>query len=286
MNEYALHENSWVAHTMRLVIDTNQASFLPSGQEGSSRLSLSPYVLSEILLRFNPVPTLQLLRTFETRLGLERLDVLLQLSDLSPQEIRAFEPFAVSGQQYRQNYEAMRKALDGPRPEHITWARYIKDSHLRYCGSLVETAKRFRKHLRDCGKGDYKLSRFEDALSEHSSTPESFLGSVIVDSITDGGRRAAKGEPAQLLEGVLSNQYVGRFFRAQLAYYLSISRVWKNQDWNFDPSPTLDDMTDITLPLYAADGDVVVTQDRKLALLVSLIESEGRVRTRKACELA
>jgi len=270
---------------MRLVIDTNQASFLPSGEEGSWGLSLSPYVLAEILLRFDPVPTFDLLRTFETRLGLETLDVFLQLAHLLPQEIRAFEPFAAFGQQYRQNYEAMRKALKGPRPEHITWARYIKDSHLQYCGSLVETAKQFRRHLRDRGKGGYKLSSFEDALAEHSSTPDSFLGSVIVDSITNGGRRSAKGGPAQLLEAVLSNQYVGRLFRAQLAYYVSISRLWKNQDWNFDPSPTLDDMTDITLPLYAADGDLVVTQDRRLALLVSLIEPEGRVRTCKACDL-
>lgn len=98
-------------------------------------VSLSPYVLSEILLRGDPSPTLELLRTFDIRLGLETSDVMSELAQLSPQGIETFEPFAVSGQKYRQNYEAMRAALYGRAQGHLEWARYIKDAHLRYCES-------------------------------------------------------------------------------------------------------------------------------------------------------
>lgn len=268
---------------MRFVIDTNQASLLPSKR--ALAVSLSPYVLSEILLRGDPSPTLELLRTFDIRLGLETSDVMVQLAQLSPQEIMTFEPFPVPAQSFRQDYEAIRKAIDAPRPAHIHRARYIKDRHLRHCKSLVESARIFRRHLRERGMANHKFSTFEQALSELASTPDSFLRSVIIGSITHDGRRTTKAQPAELVDGCISNQYVGGLFRAQLAYHICISRLWKEESLNFDPSPTRDDMTDITLPLYAADGDIIVTGDTKLTLLVSLIEPEGKVKACKASEI-
>ena len=270
---------------MRFVIDTNQASLLPSGEKRALAASLSSYVLSEILLRGDPSPTLQLLRTFDIRLGLETSDVMSKLAQLSPQEITKFEPFPMPAQSFWQNYEAIRKAIDAPRAAHIRRARYIKDSHLRHCKSLVETARIFRRHLRERGMANHKFSTFEQALSDLASTPDSFLKCVIVGSITNDGKRTTKAQPAELVDAVLANQYVGRLFRAQLAYHICISRLWTEESLNFDPSPTRDDMTDIILPLYAADGDVIVTGDTKLTLLVSLIEPEGKVKTCKASEI-
>lgn len=81
--------------TMRFVIDTNQASLLP--RKRALAVSLSPYVLSEILLRGDPSPTLELLCTFDIRLGLETSDVMVELAQLSPQEITTFIEKKVSG---------------------------------------------------------------------------------------------------------------------------------------------------------------------------------------------
>ena len=72
---------------MRLVVDTNQASLLPTENRGDLRVALSPYVLAEILLRGNPEPTLQRLRPLDIRLGLEISDVLVQLARLQPLQI-------------------------------------------------------------------------------------------------------------------------------------------------------------------------------------------------------
>ncbi len=270
---------------MRLVVDTNQASLLPSEQGENLKVSLSPYVLAEILLRNNPEPTLRQLRPLDIRLGLEISDVLVQLARLSPGQIMGFEPFYVRGESHRQNYEGILDALHGPRPSHLSWARCSQTSHREYCGSLVERSQRFRQHRRDQGKGKSKLSSFEEAFLEESSTPDSFLDSVIVGSITLDGARPAQAPSAELLEAVLANQYVGRFFRMQLAYYLSISRVWADQALNFDPYPTHDDMTDIALPLYAADGDLVVTADTKLSKLIALIDPEGKITVCRAEEI-
>lgn len=267
---------------MQLVIDTNQASLLPGGGGRCLAVSLSPYVLSEILLRTDPEPTLRLLRSYDVRLGLTTPDVMRQLAGLSPQEIRAFEPFPVPGRMYGQDYELMREVLYVVKPLHLGWARRVKDEHFRYCGSLIEMAKRFRTHLRERGKASQKFASFGEALLALSSSPDSFLGSVILGSITDGWNRPTQIPPDQLFLAALSNEHLARLFKAQLAYYLCISRLWKDQGLNFDPSADRDDMTDITLPLYAADGDLIVTNDAKLTLIISLIESERKVRTSRA----
>ena len=117
----------WLRRRRRrmFVIDTNQASLLPKGKKGWT-VSLSPYVLSEILLRTNPTPTFELLHTFDIRVGLEKLDVLSQLARLSAREIRAFEPFPVAGQTYHEDYPALEEALHGPQKVHVDWARETK----------------------------------------------------------------------------------------------------------------------------------------------------------------
>lgn len=270
---------------MPVVIDTNQASLLPRGKKRDWVLSLSPYVIAEILLRRNPTPTLTLLRTFPFHLGLDLLDVMIQLSQLSPKEIRVFEPFARPGQKYRQNYDVMVSAMDRVRPTHIKWAKYIKQSHRQYMSTLFGKAKHFRKRLRKLGMSKVKCSSFEEALAAFASNPDSFLGSVIVGGITYDGRRAAQTRPGELFKAVMENQYLGRFFRAQLAYTISISRVWKDQELNFDPSPRRDDMTDIALLLYAADGDLILSADNMLSRLVALIEPKGRVKALKVSDI-
>ena len=270
---------------MRLVVDTNQASLLPPLEKGGLKITLSPYVLAEVLLCRKPEPTLQLLHSFDIRLGLETLDVLIELAKLTPQEIVAFEPFYVPGRKYRQNYAGILQALSGPREEHLELARYIKSRHREYCGSLVATSKDLRKRLRDLGIADQKFSAFEDAWSGMSSSPDSFMGSVIVGTITDDDQRPTQASPAELLEAVLANQYLRRFFRIRLAYHVSITRLWADQDLNFDPSPSRDDMTDVMLPLYAANGDIIVTADTTLSKLITHSEPEGRIKVCRAGEI-
>jgi hypothetical protein len=59
----------------------------------------------------------------------------------------------------------------------------------------------------------------------------------------------------------------------------------EDQAWNFDPSPTRDDWTDVTLPLYAADGDLLVSEDTKLRTALSIIDPSGKVTAKGASQL-
>jgi len=266
---------------MPLVLDTNQALSLPSGRKRDWVLRLSPYVMAEVLLRGDPAPTLERLSTFRFRLGLDLLDVWIQLSGLSFKEIREFEPFDRLGQQYRQDYDAIVSAMNRVELGHIKWAEHIKQSHRQYMSTMLDNALTFRKHLRELGWAKVKHSTIAEALSEYASDTESFLGSVVVSSITNGGTRPIQTRPDELFKAVMENQYVGRFFRTKLAYILSISRVWKDQLLNKDPSPKYDDMTDITLLLYAADGDLILSNDNYLSRLVALVEPKGSVKVCK-----
>ena len=266
---------------MALIVDTNQASKLPSGGKQDWVLSLSPYVMAEILLRKNPAPTLRLLRTFPFRLGLETLDIMIQLSTLSAKTIRVFKPFAEAQQRYPEHYRAIADAMNHVRPTHINWAKYIKKSHRQYMSTMLGNARTLRRRLRERGLSNVKHSTFSEALSEYASDTESFIGSVVVSSITNGGLRPIQTRPDELFEAVMENQYVGRFFRVKLAYILSISRVWKDQKLNQDPSPKRDDMTDITLLFYTGDGDLILSNDNYLSRLVALIEPKGSVKVCK-----
>ncbi len=264
---------------MPLVVDTNQAGLLPTDRQRDWVLALSPYVMAEIML--GRTRTLRRLSTFPFKRGLELLDVWIQLSRYSPKEIREFEPFVRPGQQYRQDYDVMVSAMDRVRPTHVEWAKYIKQSHRQYMATLSESAITFRRRLREHGLSKVKHSTFAEALSEYASDSESFLGDAVVGTINYGGRRATETRPDKLFKAVMENQYVGRFFHAILAYILSISHVWKDQKLNQNPSPKRDDMTDITLLLYAADGDLILSNDNYLSRLVSLIEPKGNVKVCK-----
>jgi hypothetical protein len=80
----------------------------------------------------------------------------------------------------------------------------------------------------------------------------------------------------------MSNPFLARMWKAVLYCLVSWARQWQDQRHNFDASPERDDWVDMTLPLYAADGDVILTGDTKLKTMVGAIEQAGLVTTADA----
>jgi hypothetical protein len=274
-------EKSW---HRRLVLDTNQVDLL-SKVPVPHRVTISPYVLAEILLRRNPGPTLEVLRSYDVKLGLETLDVMVQVADLDANKFLSFEPFPRGETRYRQDYRLMMKAFESPGSQHLNWAKTIKDDHLAWCASLVTTSIRFREKMRSKGI-KMKFASFSEAFEAFTKTSDSFLPSLVVDTVTNGGQRETKLAEGELVDAVFANQYLARLFRMELAYVLSVSRAWGDQRFNFDPEARRDDVTDATLPLYAGPRDVILTADSKLRKLVELVEAEnGGVTTRTVQEL-
>jgi trehalose/maltose hydrolase-like predicted phosphorylase len=107
-------------------------------------------------------------------------------------------------------------------------------------------------------------------------------------SVSENGQRpVAVANPDELYAAVMQNPYLSRFFKTMLYYTISFSRAWDDthQEHNFDPEEKRDDWTDITVPLYASSGDLIVTADKKLRGAVAMIDFNSEVRTALAREL-
>jgi hypothetical protein len=148
-------------------------------------------------------------------------------------------------------------------------------------------AKSFRKQIKDMvAKGTFskvpKFSSFDEIMKAVGSGVDSFLSSVVLDSISDNGRRpVAVTNPDELYAAVMQNPYLSRFFKTLLYYTISFSRAWddEHQAHNFDPEEKRDDWTDMTVTLYAGPGDLIVTEDKKLCGAVTMVNLDSKIRT-------
>lgn len=143
---------------------------------------------------------------------------------------------------------------------------------------MAERAVILRDQLRDRGLHVAKLQNLEDALNQLTSFQE-----LVVSSVTNGGERKPRIEDAgALYKSVMANPFMGRMWKSVLFFIVSWARQWQDQRKNFDPSFDRDDYVDMTLPLYAAQGDVILTADSKLKMIIAAVEPAGSVTTGNA----
>lgn len=276
---------------MRIVPDTNQAGLIYPNTHGDG-VNLAPYVLAELLLYPNPKPRLHL-ASMSIRLGLEPPHVMKALSRMDEEGILTFEPFPGEMSPNYEIYKELLGAMSKPAEKHLKWASKVKDNNLKFCSGQISRAQGFRKCVRDMVAQDKltsvpKFSSSQQLIDSVGCTEVSFLGELIVSSISSGGKRECKVEdPKLLFKAVMGNQYLKGFFMVLLCYLISFSRAWAHslQKLNFDPSKRRDDWTDMTLPLYARRGDCIVTGDTKLKNILAVAFPEDEVIIKTAKEL-
>lgn len=275
---------------MWIIVDNNQISCLPT-QISSAKLNgclegitIPAYVFAEILVRGNPVPSLERLRNFNIRFGMESGEVMNALGALSEAEIKDFTPFPNPGTEIAKKYDDLFSALNGPSSRHIAWANKVKSTGRDFSKKLLALPPAFKKKARDAGIS--KIKSIDEALSKAGIGPTSFLGSIIMRQILREHRRGIDiSTQGRLYDAVMQNQHLARFMKTILCYLLSISRFWENQELNYDPNIKSDDWTDITIPLYASDGDVILTGDKKLSLTVRTIDPLRKVTVMRCKDL-
>jgi hypothetical protein len=266
---------------MWIIADTNQVAHLPLQIESGKLhdplegITLPAHVLSEILLQSNPVSCLSRLWGYNVRLGLEPGEVLQILSTLSIEEILDFEPFPIPGTEVSRKYSNLISALRHPHDHHIEWAKTVKSNNRAFMQKLLGRPENFRRDAKNAGIR--KIENVSEAVALAGRGSNSFLGSVIMP-LLDGRYRVGDQEVSErLYEAIMRNEYIERFMKAILVFVLSISRYWKNEGLNYDVLHNRDDWTDITLPLYASDGDLILTKDTKLRLTIQTIEDLKKV---------
>jgi hypothetical protein len=227
---------------MRIVIDSNQLSPILSKIVPHSVVDgiiLAPYVFAETLLRSDAPHLLGQLRSFDLLIGLEPSDVLTEIAGLDEKGIAGFLPYD--------------KSLQPPvtvGQQDVSTARTVKIRNRAFGDKMLNCAKLFRKRLRDQGL-KHKFASLSEALNLF------FLQSLVFDSVSNkNSRNPLVSDEKSLYVAVMNNRFLSRYFKMIPYYVISYSRAWADQAHNVDPSGTRDDWTDITLPLYAADGDI------------------------------
>lgn len=272
---------------MNLIIDCNQASRLPTDRAKTKlySLSLSPKVLAEIFLRTDPIPTLERIKHYHFKVGLEIADVMSELSRMPLEEIALFQPFYSQRKTYQQDYEGLIAGIHKPTPDHAVWARKTKAANHQICNQFIAQSQLARGAMREVMHenrkqagifnvpADGKPSSYEAFLPYEKPNSGNLSFTVLSQSLRGYGCEVNQIE--QIYGAVMCNSYLRRFFRCLEAYFIGRAGGWKDQENNFSPSPQQDDVTDILLPLYAADGDAIITEDKMITKLVRLVEAAG-----------
>jgi hypothetical protein len=262
---------------MRLVIDTNQAARVPAVlPAGCAGLTLSPFLLAEVLLRGERprIETLALLSRHEIVVGVQPSEMLDLVGISGPDAIAELTPFPAPNSELDRLSHRLLNEMDYRAA--AAWARKVKASHLRMCGDLVSLSDRARKVIKR--KRIRRLADFSDALAQLAEGADSFLGSTVNTTVRHKGRRALVVQDADALyAAVMKNCYLRRYFYTLLYYIVSISRLWRHQPLNRDPASSRDDWSDLALSLYVGDDDVVVSNDALVRQAFAAIDKSIQV---------
>jgi hypothetical protein len=230
-------------------------------------------VFGKILLRPNPEPTLVRLREFDIQFALDIGETLQSFSQLSENDMAKFTPFANT--YFLKHYAELYSALTEVTGKHLKWAQETKARHLKFCADIAGNGEAARERIRREGGRREKFANIGEAL-----TGNLFFKDAVIECITNGGQRQTQiAERERLYNATMNNPFLGRMWKSILFCFVSWARLWEDQLLNFDPAPDRDDWVDMTLPLYACEGDVILTADKKLKSIIASVESAGSVTT-------
>ncbi len=270
---------SWV------VIDNNEAKRIPvpsrlcANFEG---ITISPFVLAELFKHPPNRKYIKNLAQYPVRLGMTPGEVMYQVALLRRSRIVAFRPF------HNQASEQVQKMLLDP-PEQKMQEHVAETTTHIYRGSGVFKSVKQEIHdaLRSQGQEprDFKFAGFADALQKLATGPGNVLEGWLMKDVSEGGTRSVRTSPRALYMGAMQNPYLRHYYHTYLWYRLGFQEVWAEEykDWNIPIKKN--DWSDITLSLYAAPGDIILSADGTVRKAVSAVNPDRAVITALATEL-
>lgn len=233
-------------------------------------LTLTPFTLAEIVLRPGGPSALRelLARCDQVRWGLEQRDVHSRvLGATEVERIRSLHPFL-------DDPDATQMAIS------LDAAKDMKANHKREAEALCWRARAARCRLTEAKVP--RLSSFAEAENAFAWSPGALLPALVLNTLTDRDQVTARVEdPMTLYCAVMNNAFLGRYWRVWLGYLLSISDLWVQSALRGRSTgylPRQGDPVDLGLFLYAGDGDIVLTSDRRLGDLASVVDPKETVR--------
>lgn len=272
---------------MRCAIDANQIaelarpSRLTPEEKREITLALPPLVWEEYLLRSRPQQGLRELASYNIRFGIGVWDALESVRLLTDAQIRGFEPFVPKNSSLQKKLLADLRNCD---QSMITLAQENKALRKLDNRQIATTVRANAKNERDARSRGESLALIEDMkdINECLRVSRNAFVGAGEPLLSAESNRATSTDPLEsfrpLPDAALENPYLARFFRMFSAQISAFQGMWANKDLNITASENRNDFTDMSLALYANDGDIILTNDAKFRRLFEHCEPERRVR--------
>jgi hypothetical protein len=282
-----------ISAKMRLIIDTNQASrYVDNAACRLCTVVVPPLVWAEILAAPSGCRqrSLEAIGKHTILFGMDMAAIHDRLRDATEDEIRAFDPVSDGSSC---EHTAARLNFLSPRPELFERANQLKRESLQFSaivdGSLKQNAQE-RRALRSRGEKQNAGCKFEtidEADCRLISGEDAPVRKQFVDDVTEGGARTIRAlSHDSFYSAVLENPAFRRFLRYYLTLLLAFGDCWADEELNrVGPSRKRNDITDMMLPLYARDGDAIVTCDGYFRKAFRFIDPGEKVRLAEWDEL-
>jgi hypothetical protein len=189
-------------------------------------------------------------------------------------DIPAFLPFPARGDEIESDYRRLLNENSATvTPGLARWAETVKQNHHQFMAGMEPRGIGARQKLKGMNVGT--VEDFTEAL-KMTDGPDSFIGSLIVTTCSNGGQRSVTvTEPAELVRAVLANPFFRHFYHAILYYIVSVTKLWKTPALHREHHRN--DWTDLTMALYVGAGDVLVTNDGLLRAVFAAIDPAVQV---------
>jgi hypothetical protein len=269
---------------VRIVIDNNQADKIAPATATSPTLVFSPHVLAEVVLSPLAGKVLAAVQTYDVKIGITTADAFTQIADLTRTQIHNFEPLPDSDRSYANHYGTALEVLKGrvghKEPEVQRWAREMKQNgKVNFGASMMDAEKKARERRKIDASVRREFETLEEVLKEVDPTErDGFIEWFTYGSASDRGRRQIRTRRRDLTVAAMRNPHLRRLLMSITTYAVGNTQsITSHPKLRVRASTNRDDFTDMLLPFYAADGDVIATDDGFVQALTGFIEPDGAV---------
>ena len=281
---------------MRCVIDNNQLSSISRSSKRLSRIQkrritviLPPRVWSEALLGPDPTERLTCLAEFVLRFGMDYADIISIARNLTGAQLSGFQPIVPGkGRLHRNLLKLLRYGASVVTPHACLMKQEVISTNQEITSKIAAANRQNRDAMSRCED----IIPVADVLSiDHAMQLVGRKHQWF--ALTDDYGSAHQGNCSDCggivecdhYEHLRNNPNLDRFARLVVCRHLGYTNSWRERALNVTLAGKRDDFTDLTLALYAADGDVILTADGKFRDAFRYIDPYRKVQIKTWDEL-
>lgn len=261
---------------MRLIVDSNQAdpirlSYKRLPAKARPTLIIPHRIWVELLIGGGADARRRALAKFPLMFGMDMPTIFDELAKRSEDRIRSFVPIYPIGSR---EHEILFKSFQYPTAGQLKMAEELRAHGVKDRQRVMDNLHDLRKKHRDqdnAAKSRGEKREYEEWHNIEDGTHHLFLKADapyklwLIDEVsTDADKKpraiAAKSGDS-MFNAVWDNPMLRRFLRLQALVNLGYANVWEVPKLNRAVREKNDDVPDVSLVLYARDGDTILTAD-------------------------